>query len=74
MTDREKSEIRRMIENDQAEGAMRECIEEYRTNYMPLAMQMRGYYESLVNVGFNSMEALTLAMSMMNTMMNSVVR
>lgn len=60
MTDRE--EIRQMMIQEQAEGAMRDCIEIYRKQMMDAAMQIRGAYEAYLNVGFNSYEALTLVM------------
>lgn len=67
MTDREKIEIRKMMENEGAEWAMRECIKEYRQKYMPLAMQIRAFYESMVNVGFNEIQAMTLTVNEMNS-------
>lgn len=54
-----------MMENEQAEGAMRECIAKYRKSYMPLAMQLRGYYDSMINVGFNEYQALNLTLVML---------
>ena len=66
MTDEEKSEIRRLMENEQAEGAMRDGIGEYRRSYMPFAMQIRGLYESMINVGFNENEAMILTLNQIN--------
>lgn len=60
MIDRE--EIRQMMMQEQAEGAMRDCIEIYRKQMMDAAMQLRGAYLAYINVGFNSYEALTLVM------------
>lgn len=65
MTEEEKEYLRRLIENEQAEGAMRECVKRYRESYMPVAMMMRGYYEAMINVGFNEYEALMLTMNVM---------
>jgi hypothetical protein len=58
VTDRE--EIRRMMEQEQAEGAMRDCIEFYRKQMMDMAMQLRGAYLAYVNVGFSESQALML--------------
>lgn len=66
MTDEERSEIRKLIENEQAEGAMRDCIAEYRRMHMPMSMQLRGYYESLINVGFSHADAMDLVIDMIH--------
>ena len=66
MTDREKAEIRKMMENEGAEWAMRECIKEFRQTYMPLAMSTRAFYEAMRNVGFNETQALDLTINEMN--------
>jgi hypothetical protein len=58
------------MESEQAEAAMRECIRGYREAYMPLAMQIRGYYEAVMNTGFNSQEAMLLTVNMINQSMN----
>lgn len=60
MTDREY--IRYLMEQEQAEGAVRDCIDFYRSQMMDTAMQIRGAYLAYINVGFNSYEALTLVM------------
>lgn len=67
MTDEEKRQIRRLMENEAAEWAMRECIKEYRESVMPLAMQIRGYYEAMINVGFQHIDAMTLTMNQINS-------
>ena len=64
MTDEEKTEIRRLMENEQAEGAMRDAINEYRQAYLPLAMEVRGFYESMINVGFSHNDALIMVINM----------
>lgn len=66
MTEEEKKQLKWLIENEQAEGAMRDCIVEHRVAFMPLAMQIRGLYESLINVGFNGNEAIMLVLSQIN--------
>ncbi len=57
------------MENEQAEAAMRECIRGYREAYMPVSMQIRGYYESLINTGFGHYDAMALTINMVNTCM-----
>lgn len=66
MTEEEKAELRWMMLNEQSEGAMRDCIVKHRVAFMPLAMQIRGLYESLINVGFNGNEAIMLVLSQIN--------
>lgn len=66
MTDKEKENLKRLMESEQAEGAMRDCIRGYREAYMPAAMQIRGYYESLRNVGFSENAAMFLTLNMIN--------
>lgn len=58
MSDRE--EIRRMMEQEQAEGALRDCIEIYRKASMPAAMRLRGVYLAYYSCGFTASEALML--------------
>lgn len=58
MTDRE--EIRHMMEQEQAEGALRDCIETYRQIMMADAMKLRGIYLAYVTCGFLHEEALFL--------------
>lgn len=66
MTEEEKKKIRELMENEEAEWAMRECITEYRKTYMPFAMQIRGYYESMINVGFSADQSTLLTMNYLN--------
>lgn len=63
MTEEEKRHIKKLMENEASEWALRECIGQYREAYMPLAMRMRGYYESMLNVGFNGDQATLLTMN-----------
>lgn len=51
------------MENEESEWAMRECVKKYREAYMPIAMQIRGYYEAMKNVGFGDNEALILTLN-----------
>lgn len=60
MTDKE--EIRYMMEQEQAEGALRDCIEIYRREMMKDAMKLRGIYLAYVTCGFSGNEALMLTM------------
>lgn len=69
MTEEEKSQIRRLMENERSEWAMRECISEYRQGYMPFAMRIRGYYESMINVGFDENQSTLLTMNYLNVML-----
>ena len=63
MTEEEREYIRRLMENEASEWAMRECIGEYRRAFMPMAMALRGYYESMINVGFDGNQATLLTMN-----------
>lgn len=60
MTDEERRELLRLKENEEAEWAMKECIRQYREAFMPFSMSIRGYYESLINVGFSQEQAIYL--------------
>lgn len=66
MTEEEREYIRRLMKNEASEWAMRECIKQYRETYMPFAMRMRGYYESMINVGFDANQATLLTMNYLN--------
>lgn len=60
MTDREY--LRYLMEQEQAEAALRDVIEAYRKSNMPNAMALRGIYLSYVCCGFNEDQALLLTM------------
>lgn len=60
MTDKE--EIRYLMEQEQAAGALRDCIEMYRQGVMPDAMKLRGVYLAYLSVGFNEYEAFMIMM------------
>lgn len=66
VTDEEKAYLKKLMENEQAEGAMRDCIKVSRQSFMPLAMQIRGMYESMINVGFSENEAMIITLSQIN--------
>lgn len=69
MTEKERSEIKRLMENEESEWAMREVIRVHRQAMMPLAMQTRGFYEAVMNVGFDSEETMILTLRFLNNMM-----
>ena len=58
MTDRE--EIRYLMEQEQAEGALRDCIEIYRRGMMKDAMKLRGIYLAYTTCGFSAEQAILL--------------
>lgn len=64
MTEREKKEIKALMQNEAAEWALRESIQTYREVYTPVAIQVRAYYESLIYAGFNEAQALMLTINM----------
>jgi len=66
MTEREKKEIKALMQNEAAEWALRESIQTYREVYTPVAIQVRAYYESLIYAGFNEAQALTLTINMVH--------
>lgn len=66
MTEREKKEIKTLMQNEAAEWALRESIQTYREAYTPVAIQVRAYFESLVYAGFNEAQALTLTINMVH--------
>lgn len=53
-------EIRQMMLQEQAEGALRDCIEIYRQEAMKDAMMLMGYYRAYLSVGFTPEQALLL--------------
>lgn len=53
-------EIRHMMMQEQAEGALRDCIEIYRQEAMKDAMMLMGYYRAYLSVGFQPEQALLL--------------
>lgn len=58
MTDRE--EIRYLMEQEQAEGALRDCISMYKQNFMKSAMMLRGAYLAYCACGFSAEQSLYL--------------
>lgn len=56
----ELEEIRQMMLQEQAEGALRDCIEIYRQEAMKDAMMLMGYYRAYLSVGFTPEQALLL--------------
>lgn len=58
MTDRE--EIRRLMEQEQAEGALRDCIKTYKKGFMKSAMMMYGAYQAYCTCGFTPEQSLYL--------------
>lgn len=69
MTEEEKEYIKKLMENEASEWAMRECVGEYRKTFMPMAMALRGCYESMINVGFDVNQSTLLTMNYL-TMIN----
>ena len=63
MTDREY--IRYLMEQEQAEGAVRDCIRYYQRVMMENAMKLRGVYLAYVSCGFSESQALMLTMQHM---------
>lgn len=55
-----EDEIRHMMIQEQAEGALRDCIEIYRKKMMKTAMELRGAYLAYVTCGFSAEQALLL--------------
>ena len=55
-----EDEIRNMMIQEQAEGALRDCIEIYRKGMMKEAMKLRGIYLAYVTCGFSESQALML--------------
>lgn len=71
MTEREKKEIKALMQNEAAEWALRESIQKYREMYTPCAIQLRACYESMVYAGFDKEQALALTI---NTMQLGVMK
>lgn len=58
MSDRE--EIKKMILQEQSEGAIRDCILKYQQVMMEDAMKLRGIYLAYYACGFTASESLLL--------------
>lgn len=56
----EKEVLRKMMQNEQAEGAIRDCIKIYQQSYMENAMKLRGAYLAYYACGFSAAESLML--------------
>lgn len=59
-------ELRYLMEQEQAEGALRDCIEIYRRGMMKEAMKLRGMYLAFLACGFSESESLMMTMGKMN--------
>ena len=60
--DAEKKILKQMIEQEQSEGAVRDCILEYQQGFMKSAMMLRGVYLAYYSCGFTASESLALTM------------
>lgn len=58
----EKKQLRKMIEQEQSEGAVRDCILTYQQGFMKSAMMLRGAYLAYYACGFTASESLELVM------------
>ena len=62
-------EIRHEMIQEQAEAAMRDCIRHWHRQHLPLSMELKGIYDSLITVGFDVNQAtmLTIAQLQLST-------
>lgn len=60
MTDEEKNELRKLMDQEQSEGAIRDCILKYQQVMMEDAMKLRGIYLAYYACGFTASESLLL--------------
>lgn len=61
----EYDDIRRMIIQEQSEGAVRDCILDYQRQMMNDAMKVRGIYLAYYSCGFSAYESLMLTLQHM---------
>ena len=60
MTEEEKNELRKLMDQEQSEGAIRDCILKYQQVMMEDAMKLRGIYLAYYACGFTASESLLL--------------
>lgn len=65
MTDEEKNELRKLMDQEQSEGAIRDCILKYQQVMMKDAMKLRGIYLAYYACGFTASESLLLTIQHM---------
>ena len=63
----EFEEIKHEFAQEQAEAAMRDCIQHYHKQYLPYSMQLKGLYDSLITVGFDVNQATMLTMAQLQS-------
>ena len=66
--DAEKELIRKMMEQEQSEGAIRDCILEYQQGFMKSAMMLRGAYLAYYACGFTASESLMMVLKSIETL------
>ena len=60
MTEEEKNELRKLMDQEQSEGAIRDCILKYQQVMTEDAMKLRGIYLAYYACGFTASESLLL--------------
>lgn len=63
LDDDEFKEIAHQMIQDQAEGAMRDCIKYWHAKHLPTSMELKGIYDSLITVGFDANQATLLTLA-----------
>lgn len=57
------NELRYLMEQEQAEKAMRDVIKYWHKQHLPLSMELKGIYDSLITVGFDVNQATLLTIA-----------
>ena len=56
-------ELKYLMNQEQAEAAMRDCIKHWHRQHLPLSMELKGIYDSLITVGFDVNQATMLTIA-----------
>ena len=71
MSEEELNELRRMMQEEQYEGALRDKMRETNKSFFEVALQLRSMYEANIRAGFNEWQAYGLSVNYMNFLLSS---
>ena len=60
------NELKYLMQQEQAEAAMHNIIKYWQKQHMPTSMELKGIYDSLITVGFDSTQATMLTIAHLN--------
>lgn len=63
LDDDDLQKIKQEIEQEQAEGAIQDLLKHWHNVHLPTSIELKGMYDSLMTVGFDSNQAFILTLT-----------